>query len=92
MDDIIVFGATEAEYLANLDIVLARLEKHHLTANPDKTRLGLEKVEYVGHVIDCEGTSFKRERLEEVIQFPQPETMVELLKFLGPSDLFKRSY
>ena len=83
MDDIIVFGTTKEEYLANLAAVLERLQKHRLTANPDKTRLGLLSVEYVGHTIDAEGLSFSREKLESVIQFPKPKTKGEMKSFLG---------
>jgi len=35
-----------------------RLREHKVTDNPDKTRLGLKKVEYVGHLISIEGTPF----------------------------------
>ena len=38
---------------------------------------------YVGHTIDATGTTFSRERLESVIQFPKPETKGQLKSFLG---------
>ena len=89
MDDVIVFGQTQEEYLANLEAVLDRLRKFRLTANPDKTRLGLSSVEYVGHTIDEEGHSFSRERLEKVIQFPKPQTKEQLRSFLGMANYLR---
>lgn len=83
LDDIIVFGETWDEYMANLRKVLMRLRQYKVTANPEKTKLGLTQVEYVGHTIDSEGTTFDRRRLEEVIEFPKPKTKGELKSFLG---------
>ena len=48
IDDIIVFGSTEEEFLENLEKVLARLKDFGITVNPDKCTFGLEEIEYVG--------------------------------------------
>lgn len=89
MDDVIIFGKDEDEYLKNLESVLMRLRRFKLTGNPDKTKLGLRQIEYVGHVIDDSGTSFKRERLQEVIDFPKPEVAGELKKFIGVANYIR---
>lgn len=83
LDDIIVWGRTKDEYVNNVRKVLERLRKHKLTANPKKTKLGLEKIEYVGHEIDHEKVVFDRARLQKIIDFPQPSTLGQLKKFLG---------
>jgi hypothetical protein len=56
MDDIVAHGKNHDEYLHNHEEVFKRLEKHRLTVNPDKCRLGLSKVTYVGHTIDRRNT------------------------------------
>jgi hypothetical protein len=58
LDDIIVFAETENELLANLEKIFSRLEEYNITLNPEKVKIGLRSVEYVGHVIDYEGLSF----------------------------------
>jgi len=83
MDDIIVYGADKETYLANLTRVFKQLRKYKLTASPKKTRLGLQQIEYVGHVIDHDGITFDRNRLQKIIEFPLPETQKELKSFLG---------
>jgi transposase InsO family protein len=83
MDDIIIFGNTEKEYLDNLKKVLDRLRRHKLTCNPKKSKLGLESVEYVGHIVDGTGISFDRRRLQEFIDLPTPKTKGELKSVLG---------
>ena len=89
LDDIIIFGTTEEEYLKNLDAVLARLEEYNVTVNPDKCRLGLREVEYVGHLISQDGCHFSREKLQKVIEVVQPVTSQELKSFLGLANYFR---
>ena len=89
MDDIIVFGEDKASYYRNLKAVLQRLQDHGLTVNPDKTYLGKTSIEYVGHVLDSEGLTFSREKIEEVIQFPTPRTLGEIKSFIGLSNFLR---
>jgi len=63
--------------------VLERLRSKRVTANPKKTSLGLDKVEYVGHLISSEGISFTPEKRKEVLDFPLPSTQKALLQFIG---------
>ena len=43
-DDIMVYGATESEFVADVEKIFSRLEQY----NPSKVKLGLTEVEYVG--------------------------------------------
>ena len=89
MDDIIIFGRTKEEYLKNLKKVMEALRKHNITVNPDKCRLGLHEIEFVGHTISREGKSFTRSKLQEVVDFPKPKTQGELRSFLGLANYFR---
>ena len=79
IDDVLLFGTTENEYLSNTRKVLGRLRENKVTANPAKTKLGLKEVEYVGHLITSMGTSFTEEKRLQVLDFPLPETEKALL-------------
>jgi hypothetical protein len=89
IDDIIIYGNTKEEYLRNLKLVFQRLRKYKLTANPTKTRLGLDSVQYVGHIIDSEGCSFSRDRLDDLIAFETPVTKGDLKSFLGKANYLR---
>jgi len=89
IDDVLLFGATDNEYLGNTRKVLGRLREKRVTANPTKTRLGLKEVEYVGHLISSTEISFTEEKRLQVLDFPLPETDKALLQFIGLTNYFR---
>ena len=89
LDDIIVYGSTEEEFLTNLELVFQRLEQYNITLNPEKVRLGLSSIEYVGHTIDENGISFSKEKIQDVWNAPRPVTKKQLKSFLGLCVQFK---
>jgi hypothetical protein len=62
IDDVVLFGTSDNEYLDETRKVLARLLEKKVTANTAKTRLGLKEVVYVGHLISSTCTSFSEEK------------------------------
>ena len=44
--------------MANLKLVVNRLQEFNITRNPEKCRFGVESIEYVGDTIDSEGLTF----------------------------------
>ena len=83
LDDILIFAQTKEELITNTEIVLERLRKHNITVNPEKVKMGLTEVEYVGHLIDKHGISFSQEKKQKVFDFRLPEKAHELKSFLG---------
>ena len=72
IDDVLIHGPTEAEFLTKLRKVFQRLRDHNVAANPKKTKLGLTQVEDVGHLISAESTSFTKEKRLKLWNFPLP--------------------
>jgi hypothetical protein len=89
IDDVLLFGTTDNEYLGNTRKVLGRLREKKVAANPDRTRLGLKEVEYVGHLISSTGTSFTDEKRLQVLNFPLPKTEKALLQFIELVNYFR---
>lgn len=89
IDDIIIYGRTEEEFASNLDKVLRRLREHNLTLNPDKAKIGLTQLEYVGRVINEHGVIMSDEKIRKVVEFPLPRTPHHLKKFLGLVNYFR---
>ena len=53
------------------------------------TELGLDEVEYVGHLISSTGTSFTSEKRLQVLDSPLQETEKALLQFIGLVNYFR---
>ena len=90
IDDIIVFGNSKKEFLTNVELVFERLLKHRLTVNPEKCFIGMSEFEFVGHTIDERGMSFSREKIDKVLNIPEPVLGKELKSFLGVAGYFHR--
>ncbi len=89
IDDVLIHGRTEEDFLVNLRKVLDRLRTFNVAANPKKTKIGLSEVEYVGHVVSSEGTSFTDEKRLKVLDFSLPDTHRGLLMFIGLANYFR---
>ena len=89
LDDILVYGETKEELSKNLQIVIARLKKFKMTVNPEKVKIHLTEVEYVGHVIDKYGISFSEEKRAKVTDFRLPAQARDMKKFLGLISQFR---
>ena len=83
LDDILIFAETKEELVANTNTVLERLRKYNITVNPEKVKMGLTEVEYVGHLIDKHGISFTQQKKDKVLEFRLPSKAHELKSFLG---------
>jgi len=78
IDDVLIHGTSEAEFLRNVRRVFERLRAKNVAVNPKKTKLGLPEVEYIGHLVSAAGTSFTPEKRLKVLDFPQPTTQNSL--------------
>ena len=89
LDDILVYGKTKEELSRNLKLVVERLGKFGMTINPDKVKIHMDEVEYVGHMIDSYGISFSDEKLHQVLEFRTPSVAHEMKSFLGLISQFR---
>jgi len=88
IDDLIVFGREEKEYLARMRQLFQRLRMKGITLNPKKCRLGMSSVEYVGHQIDSTGLSYSAAKVKKVLDFSPPVLAKELRSFIGLASYF----
>jgi transposase InsO family protein len=90
IDDILVFSANEEQHQRHLKLVFERLRNHHMVVNPAKCVFGAQEVEYLGHKISSEGTQPPAARVSAINNFPRPETVKDLRRFLGIVNFYRR--
>ena len=83
IDDIIIYGTSEEEFVTNFETVLQRLREYNITLNPKKAKIGLSQIEYVGHTISGEGITISQVKRQDVLDVPLPVTQHDLKSFLG---------
>ena len=83
MDDVLIFGSTAAEHDARLNEVLRRVEAAGATLNKEKCSFGLDRLKFLGHIIDKNGISADPEKVAAITQMKQPANVSELRRFMG---------
>ena len=89
LDDLILHAQTIQELITNFRKVLERFRDYNIYINPDKCKLGVSEVTYVGHTINSEGIHFSRSKIEGIMNIPLPNTQGGLKSFLGMANFFR---
>jgi len=63
--------------------VVKRLEENDLYVKPEKCKWKVRKVEFLGVVIGPEGIKMEKEKVKKVLEWPIPECVKDMQKFLG---------
>ena len=82
-DDILIFGETEEIHNKRLEAVLVRAREMNLKLNPNKSKINKAEVEYVGHVLSKEGLKPNPNRIQAIIDMPEPTDKQAVQRFLG---------
>ena len=84
LDDILLSGANEIEYIYNLKVVLQRLHSRGIKVHLDKVYLcNKVYIEYLGHRIDVIGLHPTSNKIKAIVDAPEPTTLSELKSYLG---------
>jgi hypothetical protein len=66
-----IHGQDDADLLVNLRQVFERCRQYRIAFNPRKSKIGLDRIDWVGHQLDADGIHFSAEQLSEVAEFPK---------------------
>lgn len=90
MDDIIVYSATIHEHIMRLTDVFKRLRKANLKIQPDKCEFLRKEVAYLGHLITKDGVKPNPQKIDCILNFPQPQNQKDIKSFLGLAGYYRR--
>jgi hypothetical protein len=89
IDDVIIYGQSEKDFLQNLRTVLKRMREYNITLHPDKAKIGFTELEYVGHVITQKWMGMSDAKINKILDFPLPKKGKQLKSFLGLANYFR---
>ncbi len=73
LDDVIIYGSTFEETLANLKLVMAHLHEHNLLAKARKCELFETSIALLGHVVSEEGIATDPTKVEKICNLSAPK-------------------
>ena len=90
LDDILVFSKDLNEYLEHLRLVIECLVEVGLKLKPSKCKFAQHELEYLGHVVSREGLRTNPKLTEAVVDFPRPQSVRDVRRFLGLASYYRR--
>ena len=90
LDDILVFSRTLEDHLMHLHTVIHRLKEVGLKLKPTKCRFVQHELEYLGHIVSCEGLKTNPRLVTAVQDFPLPRTVRDIKRFIGLASYYRR--
>jgi hypothetical protein len=90
LDETLIYNNTWAKHLQHIQKVLHTLQQHQLYANLDKFSFGMDRVHYLGYIIDQHGVHVDPTKIQVIRDWPAPTTLTELQSFLGLANFYHR--
>ncbi|GJZ25624.1 putative reverse transcriptase domain-containing protein [Tanacetum coccineum] len=90
IDDILIYSKNKEEHEEHLKAILELLKKEELYAKFSKCEFWIPKVQFLGHVIDCQGIHVDPAKIESIKDWASPKTPTEIRQFLGLAGYYRR--
>ena len=91
IDDILVASANSEKHEKHLRVVHQRLKEFSLRLKTSKCQFGQSELEFLGYQVNSEGLKQTPDKIQAIANFPKPTTVVELRRFLGLVNFYRRS-
>lgn len=90
IEDISVYSKTDEEHVEHLKVVLYTLQEKKLYAKLSNCEFWLREVVFLGHVISSIGISVYPSKVDVVLQWETPKSVVKIISFLGFAYYYRR--
>jgi len=90
VDDVLVGMEIEKGHDEIVEEVLKQLEDNNLYVKPEKYVWKVRKIGFLGVIIELNGIEMKKEKVEEVLSWPEPKNAKDVRKFLGLANYYRR--
>lgn len=90
LDDIIIYSDTHEEHTNLIFEVLKRLRENRLYASPKKCMFYQTRLPYLGYILTDHGLEMDPQKVETIVNWPIPNTVKKIQRFLGFANYYKR--
>jgi hypothetical protein len=89
--DILIFSRTWEDRMRHIQQVLSTLWQHNLDVHLGKFSFGMNRVQYLGYIVDENGVHVDPTNIQFIRDCPAPTTLIELQSFLGLAKFYRQS-
>ena len=90
VNNILVGTKMEEGYNKIVEEVLRRLEENDLYVKPEKCAWKVRKIGFLGIVIEPSGIEIEKEKVDEILSWPEPRNVKDIRKFLDLANYYWR--
>ncbi|KAL4376493.1 hypothetical protein GQ457_02G033130 [Hibiscus cannabinus] len=90
IDDILVYSRTEEDHDRHLRLVLQTLLENQLYAKLSKCEFWIREVVFLGHVVSSEGIRVDTKKVEAIVNWKPPTSVIEIRSFLALAGYYRR--
>ena len=90
IDDIVIYLRTKEEHKEHLKVVLGILREKKLYAKLSKCEFWMEEVKFLGHVVSQGGIIMDSSKIEAMMNWERPTSVMEIRSFLGLAGYYHR--
>lgn len=91
IDDILIASSSPREHLEHIKVILQRLSDNGLSINLSKCVFAAQEVKFLGHTVSKGGITPLPEKVKAIYEFPKPENIQQLRRFLGMINFYRRN-
>ena len=92
IDNILISGCSEKEYLANLNIVLEKMAQAGMQLKNENFVYMMTEVEYLGHKVLKDGIQLSTKKVSIVTNAPRPTNVTEVKAFFWIDKLLQEIF
>jgi len=90
MDDLVVWSSSEEEHRRHVRMIFETLRHHKLYAKRAKCTFARSEVAFLGHILSVDGLKADPAKVEAVRDWAVPSSCVEVRRFVGLANYFRR--
>lgn len=89
LDDIIIYTSTLSEHNL-LEKVFEQLRSHSFKLKITKCQFLMKEIQYLGFILNEKGCSPNPNKIECILQYPKPSSVLDIQRFLGLCNYFSQ--
>jgi len=78
--------------MEQLEVTLKTLQENRISCNPNKTEIGYQEVEYLGHRLSADSVRVSEKRIEAIRKISASKNVKALQRLLGMLNYWKNTY